>query len=346
MLERKVIVERSHQAFHAARTLTYLGELKLLHNFTKLFRPWVEVPPEPTNGREGRPFLLKDIEELYRRDAELFSSSSLPLQLLAPESPLSHGRRLARILWTSVKMSRLRKEKRSKPAAPVEDDLPDYFVRNFHWQIDGYLSEESAAIYDHQVEILFTGTAAAMRRLALPPLLQHVRSLQRKAQILELACGTGELSATVRAALPEHQLTVSDLSAPYLALAKKRLSGLDVDFVRAAAEDLPFKEASQDVVYNVFLMHELPSKVRSKVLAEAMRVLRPGGVFITVDSIQEDEVPEYAWALKKFPQDYHEPFYKSYTQWPLQDAYRKAGFENISQSRGFFSKCVVGAKPS
>jgi ubiquinone/menaquinone biosynthesis C-methylase UbiE len=346
MIERKTIIERSHQAFHTARTLTYLGELKLLQNFTKLFRPWVEVPTEPEKDVGARPFILKDIENLYREDGELFSQGPLPLQLLTPESPLKHGTRLARILWTSVKMSRLRKTRRSKPEAPVEEDLPDYFVRNFHWQIDGYLSEESAAIYDHQVEILFTGTAQAMRRLALPPLIRHVQTLGRKAQILELACGTGELSATVRAALPDHQLTITDLSAPYLALAQKRLMGLDVDFLRTSADALPLKDASQDVVYNVFLMHELPTKVRRKVIAEAMRVLRPGGVFITVDSIQEGEVPEYAWALKKFPQDYHEPFYKSYVAWPMEKAFIEAGLLNVQSKRGFFSKCVWGTRPS
>ena len=39
---------------------------------------------------------------------------------------------------------------------------PDYY-QNFHHQTDGYLSDHQA-LYDLQVEILFNGSADAMRR--------------------------------------------------------------------------------------------------------------------------------------------------------------------------------------
>ena len=47
---------------------------------------------------------------------------------------------------------------------------PRYYLQKFHFQSDGYLSEASAERYDHQVEVLFGGGAAAMRRQALVPL--------------------------------------------------------------------------------------------------------------------------------------------------------------------------------
>ena len=34
---------------------------------------------------------------------------------------------------------------------------PRYFLQNFHYQSGGYLTDESAALYDHQVEVLFVG---------------------------------------------------------------------------------------------------------------------------------------------------------------------------------------------
>ena len=49
-------------------------------------------------------------------------------------------------------------------------DYPKYYLQNFHYQKDGYLSEMSANLYDLQVEILFNGTADAMRRRILAPL--------------------------------------------------------------------------------------------------------------------------------------------------------------------------------
>ena len=47
---------------------------------------------------------------------------------------------------------------------------PSYYLQKFHFQSDGYLSGASAERYDHQVEVLFGGGAAAMRRQALVPL--------------------------------------------------------------------------------------------------------------------------------------------------------------------------------
>ena len=53
---------------------------------------------------------------------------------------------------------------------PEAAHYPAYYRRNFHFQSDGYLSAASARRYDHQVEVLFGGGAAAMRRQALVPL--------------------------------------------------------------------------------------------------------------------------------------------------------------------------------
>ena len=53
---------------------------------------------------------------------------------------------------------------------PSASGYPRYYLQKFHFQSDGYLSGASAERYDHQVEVLFGGGAAAMRRQALVPL--------------------------------------------------------------------------------------------------------------------------------------------------------------------------------
>ena len=58
------------------------------------------------------------------------------------------------------------------PPGEQGDGLPDYYRQNFHFQSDGWLSEHSAAIYDTQVEVLFTGAADVMRRRALKPIAE------------------------------------------------------------------------------------------------------------------------------------------------------------------------------
>ena len=52
----------------------------------------------------------------------------------------------------------------------MRGNRPDYYLQNFHFQSGGWLTEDSAHRYDTQVEVLFKGTANAMRRMALPEL--------------------------------------------------------------------------------------------------------------------------------------------------------------------------------
>ncbi|HWA30323.1 MAG TPA: hypothetical protein VG867_04470, partial [Rhizomicrobium sp.] len=56
------------------------------------------------------------------------------------------------------------------------DGKPRYYRQNFHYQTDGYLSDDSAKIYDFQVEALFAGTAEPMRRRAYVPIAKYLES--------------------------------------------------------------------------------------------------------------------------------------------------------------------------
>merc|ERR1719401_2037207 len=47
---------------------------------------------------------------------------------------------------------------------------PEYYLRNFHYQTDGWLSDASAAMYEVSTEALFTGTQDAMQRMGLAPI--------------------------------------------------------------------------------------------------------------------------------------------------------------------------------
>ena len=52
--------------------------------------------------------------------------------------------------------------------APDPERYPAYYLQNFHYQTDGWLSKDSARLYDFQVETLFLGSADTRRRQALP----------------------------------------------------------------------------------------------------------------------------------------------------------------------------------
>src|SRR6266516_5054348 len=74
------------------------------------------------------------------------------------------------------------------------------------------------------------------------------------------------------------------------------------------------QESPQDAVTNIFLFHELPPKVRRITVRECARVLTPGGRLVILDSLQRGDRPDYDGLLELFPQNYHEPYYRSYAK--------------------------------
>lgn len=306
---------------------------------------------EPTKrpGREAQQAVLEALRELMERDAENMARGVYPLSVLAPtHSPLTHVGRYLQLLYDSVGVAQRRKQRRPREfagrAAAYAEEVPDYYRRNFHFQTDGYLSEHSAELYEHQVEILFRGVADAMRRAAIPPLKDHFGDSDgRGLQLLEVAAGCGTATRFVAQAFPAARITCIDLSPPYLRAARKRLRGFErVEFIRGDATDLDLRSDRYDAAYSVFLFHELPRRERERVLAEAHRVVRPGGVQVVVDALQTGDIPNLDWTLEEFPERFHEPFFRDYTRHPLEDAVRAAGFASVQTDTAFLSKVVRG----
>ena len=220
---------------------------------------------------------------------------------------------------------------------------PRYYLRKFHFQTDGYLSEASAERYDHQVEVLFGGGAAAMRRQTLVPLrtaLLEQKGGANAARLLDLGCGTGEFLREVKRNYPRLSVTALDLSAPYLKVAERRLADWSrVEMLEAAAEAIPAPDASFDIVTALYLFHELPSRIRQAVAAEIRRVLKPGGALLLVDSLQTGDEPDYDALLDYFPYAFHEPYYASYLREDF-DRLLTPGFLRKSSVSAYFSKVV------
>ena len=223
---------------------------------------------------------------------------------------------------------------------------PEYYQQNFHYQTDGWLSDESAKLYDHQVEALFTGAADAMRRAALAEIAREVKGRdQRDVHLLDLACGTGRFLRETMRAFPRLQATGLDLSPNYAERAREMVAPWPhVDVVEGQAEVLPFEDASQDIVVSIYLFHELPEKVREKAIAEAWRVLKPGGAFIVADSLQFGDSEGLDGILEYFPEGFHEPYYKAYLGWDFGPAMKEVGFEKECTELAFLTKVNVWRK--
>lgn len=348
-MERTSVLDLPLLGYSTLRSLGYSLEFQALNTLGRLLPgkgnlPKVELPPEVMR-RAQREFFA-----LLRRDAANIREGQYPLSVLRPGSPMEHLGRIPKIMLDGLSLYRRRSRGRTavfdREAEDLLDTVPRYYRRNFHFQTNGYLSEGSAEIYDHQVEMLFSGGADAMRRLIIPPLRKHFRTKDgRGLHFLEIGAGAGSATTFVRQAFPKARITAIDLSYPYLKTAQKRLQRYSrLDFMQADGGDLPFEGERFDAVYSVFLFHELPLAERRKVLAESRRVLKKRGFHGFVDSMQLGDEDDLEPILKAFPQQYHEPFYRNYISHPMEKLLREAGFSGIGSDRGFYSKVCRSRK--
>lgn len=113
-------------------------------------------------------------------------------------------------------------------------------------------------------------------------------------KVLDLGCGNGRLLEL----LQEKKINYIGLdnSSALIALAQKKYPG--ADFRTGDALSLPFTDNYFDKIYSIAVLHHIPSQeLRIKFLAEAKRVLKPGGLLIlTVWDLQRGRV----WLRLKF----------------------------------------------
>jgi ubiquinone/menaquinone biosynthesis C-methylase UbiE len=326
-----------------ARIGWYFGQ-KLLA--ARLARP--TPAPERLRGRKtpDRQRLLADLWRLIERDWNNIKAGIYVVPEDWRDGPLVELRRAMDFFGD---LAAVETRRQGAPAdlliaTPEAQHYPAYYRRMFHFQSDGYLSAASAARYDHQVEVLFGGGAAPMRRQALVPLraaLQRTGGGASAARLLDIGCGTGAFLREVKRNWPRLSVTGLDLSAPYLALARRALQDWSrVSLIEGAAETMPFDAEQFDIVTSIYLFHELPASVRRLVVDEIRRVLKPGGTLILVDSLQTGDAPEYDALLDYFPFAFHEPYYASYLTEDL-DRLMKPGFAPEERSLAYFSKVVA-----
>ena len=106
--------------------------------------------------------------------------------------------------------------------------------------------------------------------------------LDRRWQVGDLGCGTGQVSAAV-APHVGHVIAV-DGSAEMLAAARRRLKDFEnVDMRRGELEALPIDSASLDAAVMVLVLHHLPNPASA--LREAARSMKPAGRLLVVDML-------------------------------------------------------------
>ena len=330
----------SYAARQAARVAWYASHYAAGRRLLKpMPKPDFAVGPTPTRAE-----MTADMRGVFEREwqdieAGLFAAP----RALGPDPAEFLRRSLLYFRDLPQVDARRHGERDELPPGEQGDGLPDYYRQNFHFQSDGWLSDHSAAIYDTQVEVLFTGAADVMRRRALKPIAEWMAGRnQRELRGLDVGCGTGRLLAFLHDAWPGMRWTGLDLSPPYLAEARRLIGRTArVKLIEGAAEKLPFDDASLNIVVSSFVMHELPTEVRVAALKETARVLKPGGLAVIVDSIQRGDQPSWDGLLDLFPHYFHEPYYAEYAKGSLETWAAEAGLTPVASERAFLSKIAA-----
>ncbi len=295
---------------------------------------------------------VPDRSQLYVDMARLFLQDFANVESGIYPVPADHDGSLvtlinrSRLFFEDLPEIHRRREERAHSEVFNKDTRgkrPRYYLQNFHFQSGGWLTDESAERYDTQVEVLLKGTANAMRRQALPPLHEKFAGRdQRQLRLLDIGSGTGRFLDFVKQAWPRLHVVGLDMSDAYVRHAKRHLRHRSrTSFFVGKAEAIPLGDNSQDAVTSIFLFHELPPNVRRSALRECARVLKPGGRLILLDSLQHDDQPDYEGVLELFPQNYHEPYYLSYTKEDFQALAWECGLTHVRNVMAFVSKVMV-----
>ncbi len=315
-----------------------------------------EVPPASRFGAYDREDLISSFRQLFRDEWHMIEAGAYKLPHDMRRLP-NLGKMFAgsRQYMKEAEAVSRRAHREGGHSEILDEETrkkyPRYYLQNFHYQSGGWLSEDSARVYDMQVEALFTGAADAMRRQALPFIRDELVRLKATGQaesqtiFVDLACGTGRLLTHIKDNFGEMPAIAIDLSPDYLKEAQKNLKHWSgVQFIEGQAEEIPLADNSADFLMTVYLFRELPPKVRREVAAEITRVLKPGGLYLHLDTIQYGDNEGVDILLESFPRAVHEPYYDSYCREDLAELFGEVGLKPEHDKWGFLTKVTAFRK--
>lgn len=112
--------------------------------------------------------------------------------------------------------------------------------------------------------------------------------------ILELGCGTGNLSVFISSMFPQARMTLVDLSPEMLAQAALKLEGETerLTFVEGGFMQVDLPEAAFDVVVSSVALHHLLDTEKPGMYQRIFRWLKPGGLLRIADEVKTLPVDE------------------------------------------------------
>jgi len=157
--------------------------------------------------------------------------------------------------------------------------IPNYLTRTYWW---AYVHPRAVYLFERQwlVNLILWGNFGRLREMALDALGHDLQG-----RTLQIACVYGDLTPRLLTRLaPDARLDVVDVLPIQLRnLAAKLPDCSTATLICGDSAALPFESAHYDRALLFFLLHEMPEEIRRRTLAEALRVVRPGGQVVIVD---------------------------------------------------------------
>jgi ubiquinone/menaquinone biosynthesis C-methylase UbiE len=157
--------------------------------------------------------------------------------------------------------------------------IPDYLQQNYDW---AYIKPSAVRLFERAwlINLILWGNYRRLGDVALAAL-----GAELPGKTLQIACVYGDLSLRIAARVPrDGQFEVIDVLPVQLANLRRKLpKGTLVRMSQQDSTALSFADASQDRALLFFLMHEQPAAARQRSIAEALRVVKPGGKIVFID---------------------------------------------------------------
>jgi demethylmenaquinone methyltransferase/2-methoxy-6-polyprenyl-1,4-benzoquinol methylase len=106
--------------------------------------------------------------------------------------------------------------------------------------------------------------------------------LPRGGWLLDIATGTGDIAFEARRQVPDVHVIAADFTLPMMHVGQQRDGADALAWQAADALNLPYVHSRFDAVTSGYLFRNVPDIPRA--LSEQVRVLKPGGWFVTLDT--------------------------------------------------------------
>lgn len=172
--------------------------------------------------------------------------------------------------------------------------VPAYLAQTYWW---AYVHPRAVRVFERQwlVNLILWGNFNKLRNAALAAL-----GADLSGRTLQIACVYGDLTQRLADRIPANgSLDVVDVLPVQLAnLAKKLPKDAKAGLLLGDSSSLDIESGTYDRALLFFLLHEQPEAVRRKTLAEALRVIKPGGRLVIVDYHRPARSNPLFWPMK------------------------------------------------